>query len=201
MAGAACQATIGEAGLSGRTACTDATAAVLTARLFNLAMVGLGLAFLCSSIPACIGTAVELCHAITTQGSSGPVTQPIGDPRDAVEDHPSPPPIPIPGQVGSTPPSSLDQFPNAEKKFDQHGDEFGFTSLEEYVREAIAIAGGAIVGGKGPGRGESCKASNGTVYVWDYLTGGIVTVSRFGFIVNYFRPPEGISYWYRQCET
>jgi RHS repeat-associated protein len=98
-AGAACQATIGQVGFSGRTACTDATAAVLAERLFYLAMVGLGLAFLCSSIPGCISEALEFAGVISAQGSTGTANQLKVDPRDAAEDHPSPPPIELPGPV------------------------------------------------------------------------------------------------------
>jgi RHS repeat-associated protein len=93
---AVCQSTIGNVGLGGRTGCVDAAAAYLTARLFTVAMVGIGLAFACSSTPGCIGLAVEIAQAITEQGSTGTVNQLEGDPEEAPETHPSPPPIPVP---------------------------------------------------------------------------------------------------------
>lgn len=86
--------------------------------------------------------------------------------------------------------------------FDQHGDDFGATTSEEYEARADMFLGGP----KEPATYE-CTRKNGDVLRFDIYTEEFGVLRKDGVILSYYIPdplwhrqPSNLDYFWQQCQ-
>lgn len=75
--------------------------------------------------------------------------------------------------------------------FQKHGYEFGYTTKEQYLQGAIRVI-------ENPSSLKRTEAEDGDYVYYLQSTNEIVFVSQTGIIRTYFKPTDGIAYFYRQ---
>jgi hypothetical protein len=103
--------------------------------------------------------------------------------------------------LGIGPPNAGIEFPQFDKKWDEHWQEFPeYSDPWEYWQGAVDII---ERGDRSPTGGEGvqkCETTDGGFIYWDIQKATFVVV-RDGKIITYFKPDDADAYWLEQCPS